>query len=166
MGRQRLTIAAAIAALSFCVLPVGASASSTLLSGYGGPGEGNQAIIGSTLIGGGGGKGGGAGGGESQVSATTASIEASPSATSRHGSRAKGSSHSRKAGGASTGHASGGAASTYTPAAAATHDSGGSTLGLTGGDLLYIVLALGFLALTALLTGRLTRRSGGPSEAQ
>ena len=168
MGRQRLTTAATIVALSFCVLPVGADASSTLLSGYGGPGEGNQAIIGSTLIGGNG-KGGTGGGtsGAGQVSASSGSIEASaPTASGSGGTHAKGASHRRKGSGTSAGHASGGGVPAYTPAAATTHDGGGSTLGLTGGDLLYIVLALGVLAITAVLTGRLTRRPGGPSEAQ
>jgi hypothetical protein len=167
MGRQSLTTTAAIVALSLCVLPAGAYASSTLLSGYGGPGEGNQAIIGSALIGGGkGGSGGGTGGG-SQVSGGSGSIEAPASAGSGSGgSHAKRTSPKRKGSGAPKSHASGSGAAAYTPAAATTRDGGGSTLGLTVGDLLYIVLALGLLALTAVLTGRLTRRPGGPSEAQ
>jgi hypothetical protein len=157
-------------ALSVCVLPVGADASSTLLSGYGGPGEGNQAIIGSTLIGGGGRGGGGGAGGESQIAAGSGSIETpapAPKASGSGDSHTKGSSHAHKRSGASGGRTSGGGdASANAPATPTTHGDGGSTLGLTGGDLLYIVLALGVLALTALLTGRLTRRRGGPSEAQ
>jgi hypothetical protein len=166
MGRQRLTTTATIVALSLCVLPTGADASSTLLSGYGGPGEGNQAIIGSTLIGGGKGSSGGGSGGAGQVSAGSSSIEApAPTVSGAGNSQAKRTPHARKGSGSSASHASEGGASTYTPAAA-THASGGSTLGLTGADLLYIVLAVGGLALTAVLTGRLTRRPGGPSEAQ
>jgi hypothetical protein len=168
MGRQCLTTVAAIAALSVCILPTVADASSTLLSGYGGPGEGNQAIIGSTLIGGSKGGGSGGSGGTSHLSAGSGSIEA-PARTpgsGSGGSRAKGSSHARKPSSASKGHASGSGASAYTPAVSTAQAGGGSTLGLTGGDALYIVLALGLLALTALLTGRLTRRTGGPSEAQ
>jgi hypothetical protein len=165
MGRQRLTITAAMVVLSLCVLPAGADASSTLLSGYGGPGEGNQAIIGSTLIGGGG-KGGSSGGtgSASQVSAGSASIEA-PAPTAS-GSPARGTAHARTGSGVPSGHASGGRASTYTPVAATARDGGGSTLGLTGGDLLYIVLALCVLALTAVLTRYLNRGPGSPSEAQ
>ncbi|HEX4436036.1 MAG TPA: hypothetical protein VH061_04500 [Solirubrobacteraceae bacterium] len=154
--------------MSLCVLPAGADASSTLLSGYGGPGEGNQAIIGSTLIGGGGKGGSGSGtGGSSQVLAGSNSIEASaPSASGSGSPHAKGGSRTRKGSGSSGGHASGAGLPAYTPSAATTHDDGGSTLGLTGGDLLYVVLALGVLALTAVLTMRLTRGPGGPSEAQ
>jgi hypothetical protein len=165
MGRKRLTITAAMVVLSLCVLPAGADASSTLLSGYGGPGEGNQAIIGSTLIGGGG-KGGSGGG--TQASAGSGSIEAPASAASGSGgSQAKGgAAHARKGSGVPAGHASGGRASTYTPVAATARDGGGSTLGLTGGDLLYIVLALCALALTAVLTRYLNRGTGSPSEAQ
>jgi hypothetical protein len=168
MGRQCLTTTAAIVALSLCVLPAGADASSTLLSGYGGPGEGNQAIIGSTLIGGGGKGGSGGGtGSASQVSAGSGSLEApAPTASGSGGSHAKGAAHIRKGSGAPGGHASGDGVSAYTPAAATTRDGGGSTLGLTGGDLLYIVLALGVLAVIAVFTGRLTRHPGSPSEAQ
>jgi len=36
----------------------------------------------------------------------------------------------------------------------------GKALGLTGDDVLYMVLAIGALALTALLTARLAGRSG------
>lgn len=165
MGRQRLTTTATMVALSLCVLPAGADASSTLLSGYGGPGEGNQAIIGSTLVGGGKGGSGGGSGGAGQVSA--GSIEAqAPPASGAGSSHAKVASHARKGAGPSAGHASEGGVATYTPTAVTTHEGGGSTLGLTGDDLLYIVLALGVLALTAALTGRLTRRPGGTSEAQ
>jgi hypothetical protein len=164
MGRKRLTITAAMVVLSLCVLPAGADASSTLLSGYGGPGEGNQAIIGSTLIGGGG-KGGNGGG--TQVSGGASSIEAPvPTASGSGGSHAKGASRARKGSGVPSGHASGGRASTYTPVAATARDGGGSTLGLTGGDLLYIVLALCVLALTAVLTRHLNRGPGSRSEAQ
>jgi hypothetical protein len=172
MGRQRLTTAATIVALSLCVLPAGADASSTLLSGYGGPGQGNQAIIGSTLIGGAGkGAGGGGSGSSGSVSAGSASLEApAPTSTKASGrSHAKRAHHAGKRTSAATStpaHVSGGASSSGTPAASTAHDSGGSTLGLTGADLLYIVLAFGAVALTAVLTGRLTRRPDGHGEAQ
>src|ERR1700753_670599 len=107
MGRQRLTPAAALVALSLCILPAGAHASSTLLSGYGGPGEGNQAIIGSALIGGGKGGSGGGKGDSSQVSAGSGSIEApAPVASGSRGSHAKGTARESNGSGASAGHAS------------------------------------------------------------
>ena len=63
MARHALTTIAALMALAFCcALAPAADASSTLLSGYGGPGQGNQAILGSTLIGGGGGSSSSSGG--------------------------------------------------------------------------------------------------------
>ncbi len=65
--------------VAFGLVPAAASpvalAGSPLLSGYGGPGTGEQAVIGSTLIGGGGGSGssGSAGsGGSSSANSTTA----------------------------------------------------------------------------------------------
>ena len=71
MGRQRITTMAALAGLCLlCVFAAPAGASSTLLSGYGGPGEGNQALLGSTLIGGGG-NGGGSGSGASSSSSVS-----------------------------------------------------------------------------------------------
>lgn len=167
MGRQRLTPATAIAVLSLCVLPSGAYASSTLLSGYGGPGEGNQAIIGSTLIGGGNGSsGGGTGSTASQTTSNSGSIEASATRPAS-GSHPKGESRThRKGSGSSAGDTSGTGVSAYTPIAATTHESSGSALGLNGADLLYIVLALAVLGLTAVLTVRLARGPTGPSGAQ
>ena len=50
-SRRMITPTIALVALS-AAMPVAASASS-LLSGYGGPGQGNQAILGSALLGGG-----------------------------------------------------------------------------------------------------------------
>src|SRR5581483_9313770 len=93
MRRQRLTTTIALLALgSFCALAPDASASSTLLSGYGGPGEGNQAILGSTVIGGSGGGHSGSGGGGSAGAGSSApqaaSIEAAPAPRSTRASGA------------------------------------------------------------------------------
>jgi hypothetical protein len=157
MYRHRLIKTAALtAALSFA-LPSAASAS-TLLSGYGGPGQGNQAILGSTLIGGGGQGSGGGGGGSvatgpagsgETTSGAGAGVAAAKAGRARHGRPAPP-------------NASKSAPGAYTPtsSAAASHDTGG-TLGLTGADLLYIVLAFAVLVLTALATARLARRAGG-----
>jgi hypothetical protein len=158
MFRHRLiTTAALTAALSFA-LPSAASAS-TLLSGYGGPGQGNQAILGSTLIGGGG-QGSGGGGGGSATTGTAAGGETA-SGAGAGGSAAKGAGprHGRTAARKAAKPAPG--AYTPTSSAAASRDTGASTLGLTGADLLYIVLAFAVLVLTALATARLARRAGG-----
>jgi hypothetical protein len=168
MGRQRITTMAALAGLCLlCVFAAPAGASSTLLSGYGGPGEGNQALLGSTLIGGGG-SGGGSGSGASSSSSSVSSI-ALPQGSSAGSSKAgagraaapRGAKPSR------AGNASKAAAPAYvTSTASATGAGGGRTLGLTGADLLYIVLAFGALVLTAAVTARFARSTGGAGRTQ
>jgi len=154
---HRFISPAVLAAICICPQAAAASPSSTLLSGYGGPGQGNQAILGSTLIGGkGGGKGTGGGPtGPPAVTATTsiALPQAAPSSSHR---RAGVVPPKRSAGR----HASKVPAPAYERGTPAADRAGGGTLGLTGADVVYGVLALGALALTALLTVRLARRSG------
>jgi hypothetical protein len=159
---------AAVLALSIALTPTAAPASS-LLSGYGGPGQGNQAILGATLLNGpsrGGGGGSSTGGGSSSSAATNpgapataTAAQGSPSrprhsgsgAAGMHGLRAKGTTGSPNARIAESG-----AAGRYSVST-----GGGSAhpvLGLSRDDLLYVVLALGVLALTGVLTRRLTGR--------
>jgi len=127
--------------------PMTSSASAgSLLGGYGGPGEGDQAILGSALLGGGGGAAGGFSGptGSSPSSAAGAGVQAGGGAS---GSRGK------------SGEASGGAARAY-PTISRGETSQAvaeETLGLSGDDLPLILLALGALAFTAVLTRQLTR---------
>src|SRR5665213_3219609 len=153
-----------------------------LLSGYGGPGEGNQAILGSALLGGGGNAGGDsgssgptgsssngaigtgrqAGGGNA---ASTGSSGRSATTRGRGGHRADGEPGARSG----NGKASGGAARAYSVmsrdvASLMSRDiteyarAGASEpLGLSGEDLGYVLLALGGLALTGLVTRRLAR---------
>jgi hypothetical protein len=151
-----------------------------LLSGYGGPGEGNQAILGSTLIGGaGGGSGssGGSSGSDGSSSSAVAGAGAQPgqsngalSGSQGHGSKTLGvgtRASDRGVGTLSGGRkASAGAARTYQVS------SGGGTsqitpggldaLGLSGADLLYVLLALGALGATGVLTKRLVRTTSRP----
>lgn len=145
---------------------VAAAASSPLLSGYGGPGQGNQAILGATLLNGpsGGGGSGGAGssnGGGTANTTLTGSTRAAGSEAGgpQRGSRTSGSRREgKRAGGASaegshayspsSGLAVGAAAAYATP-----------TLGISGADLVYIFLAMGALVLTAAFTARLARRA-------
>jgi hypothetical protein len=172
---------ALLAALSVAV-PDAAQAGS-LLSGYGAPGQGNQAILGSALLNGprsGGGSGGSAGGSDSGLaespSQEAASIDRGPAevphaTASKHGSTAGG--RGGRASGASRGGtesktddrsgvagASGGTSGTYPASergeAARLASDGSETLGLSVQDLLYILLALGVLAFTGVLTTRLT----------
>jgi hypothetical protein len=143
-----------------------------LLSGYGGPGQGNQAILGSTLIGGPGGGSGGSGGGPE--AGTTASAPGTPRANglksgagTTHATSARGSSgrgaHGASAAG-SAAQASGGELSerSYRGFESA---GGSSALGLSAGEIVYIVLAAAALAFTGLLTRRLagTRTAKGNS---
>jgi hypothetical protein len=164
-----------------------AGATSTLLSGYGGPGQGNQAILGSSVVkGGGGGSRGGSGGSSSsgsttQTQAAAAAAEESgpaPSLVASESPRpAKGASSTKT--GTSTPRAPGSAPTTHGRPAASKHVAAqpavaqasfypaserlapgqhDSALGLSGGDLLYLLLALAVL----ISLGVLTRRVGGP----
>jgi hypothetical protein len=187
MRISRLTTATAALPATFLALvlaaalaPAYASAGS-LLSGYGGPGQGNQEILGSALLNGPAGKGGSGGGGSGPgtgaaagggtaltgAAAGAGSVEAALAAPAgeTHGSTA-----ARPGGTAAGGrhadrrapHASIPAARTYNGASspARTHAGGGGsqTLGLSGADLLYILIALGVLAVTGGLTRRLVRQ--------
>jgi hypothetical protein len=159
------------------VAPLAAHAG-PLLSGYGGPGQGNQAILGSTLIGGSGGSGGSGGGGaETSVSAagstaSSAGVSAAHTATGAARANASGGSpRSGSRGGSGAGSASarsaaplGGALSErsyHGPESA----GGSSALGLSAPDVIYIVLAAVALAFTGVLTRRLagTRTAKGLS---
>jgi hypothetical protein len=172
MRRHRSIATAALLAVS-CLFaaPVTAQASSTLLSGYGSPGEGNQAIIGSALIGGGGGGGstGSSGSGSTTVQAAeggqaggTATSGTTPSVSPSKGSRASGgtTSRSRHAGPSRPSTAGSPKPAPVQVAVRAADDP----LGVTGEDLLYVILALIVLAGTAGATALLVRgpqRSSG-----
>ena len=151
----------AIAAAIAMLLPAyaGAEAGSPLLSGYGGPGSGSQAILGSGLVnvaGGGGGTGGGTGASSAQGSGSTAQTPArgasrsgggtSRSATGSSGSRA------RQTGSGTVGSAS-------SPTVVVVTGATSQNFVLPGADMVDIVLGLLVLALTAALTVVLARRS-------
>ena len=138
-----------------------AAVAGSLLSGYGGPGQGNQAILGSALLNG---PSGGGGGGGAAVATGTA---AGAGATGAQGGSVAGRSASkvRAAGRRPTGRtgktstAGSQAYANRSPLSAAqTSGAGSSTLGLSGTDLAYIILALGALAVTGALTRQLTHR--------
>jgi hypothetical protein len=151
------------------VLPANALASS-LLSGYGGPGQGNQAILGAALLNGpkgGGGSSGSGGSSNSSDSSTSGSGSASAPSSARSvtgGSENSGSRRSARRSGGKSGrekarNASSGATGFY-PASeriAAGQQSG--ALGLSSSDLAYIVLALGLLVFIGVLTRRLAQAS-------
>lgn len=184
------------------------ASASTLLSGYGGPGQGNQASLGSALLngpkGGGrnsrGGSGGGSaasastgssasagagGGGSEQAASGTGSGAGSATGSSRaaatnggqvspgrgRGARTPAASkgqrggHGSRGGNVQTGQTPSGAATTATGLYPASEripaGESSDALGVSGSDLLYIVLAFAALAIVAVLTRGLTR----PAEA-
>lgn len=163
---QRTTSILVFAALVAAAVP-GTAAANSLLSGYGGPGEGNQAILGSALLNTpkGGGGSGGAGSSLSQASSARSGEAAGTQGTDRSSADKKGSAgRSGKGAGAAKTAGRGATAkatqsgSVIYPAASREEASGGSrALGLSGTDFVYIILALGVLALTGFLTVRLVR---------
>jgi hypothetical protein len=151
--RVGLTLAAALATAA--AVPITAQASS-LLSGYGGPGQGSQVLLGSTLIGG---PGGGSPGAAAPVGSGAEASSQSGNATGGSGGPARTlggkRGHSRGTAGALQATASApGAPTRFYPAVEVT--SGASdVLGLSGSDILYIVLA----AVALVFTGALTKLS-------
>ncbi|HEY2216340.1 MAG TPA: hypothetical protein VGH21_02525 [Solirubrobacteraceae bacterium] len=155
-----------MAILALFALAPSVGQAAPLLSGYGGPGSGSQAILGSTLIGGGGGTAGGGGGAASGSSAVQAGGELGrASSTSGSGAR-----HAPTHRGGQTSSpkqaGSHGAATTPQGAAAAQRGrlaadaSAGSwqVAGLSGLDLVYVLIVVALLALAGFFTGRLARR--------
>jgi hypothetical protein len=162
--RAIAAIATLLVAPAWAAAPA-AAAVNPLLSGYGGPGEGNQAILGSTLVGGsstgaGPGEGGGAGGpggpagGAGALSGSGGAGGGARRVPGARGHRGRG---PRSAGRASDG----GSAATRGggPVVSLADASSSQTLGLSSEDVVYILVALGALAVTGVLTGRLARRS-------
>jgi hypothetical protein len=139
------------------------SSASSLLSGYGGPGQGNQAILGSGLVNGPSGGGGGPAAG-SQTPAVVSGSTANSGSPSAPGSGG----HKHTAAGSKRSSAPAGPASAPSSASYQAYERAASTqrgidsglLGLSSGDLLLIVLALGALLSTAFIARGLARSHG------
>jgi hypothetical protein len=178
MTSQRLTIAATSLVLSASAVAPAIAAANPLLSGYGGPGEGNQAILGAGLVGGasgGGGSGSGASGlaqasgadagqasGEGAAIGARGSGEASAGSArgTRGGAASASGSHGagkRRLARAATAPRARPSARASTPPPAADNEGGSQTLGLSGADLLDVAIALVALLVIGLLTRRLAR---------
>jgi hypothetical protein len=128
-----------------------------LLSGYGGPGVGNQAILGSALLNGGGGAGGGSGPtGQGSGPANPPTIAANETA----GPVARRTPRGAAAPGRDA-NVSGVASSTYSASERGAPAPASGTLGLSGQDILFILLALLGLAFTGVLTRRLIADTPG-----
>jgi hypothetical protein len=182
-SHRTISLTTALLAALMAVAPSCASANS-LLSGYGGPGAGNQAILGSALIGGGGAAGGGGSSGSSgsgsrgstgssagstagagaagagEAGSTGSSGQGSEAGAGEGGSAGKGSSG---AAGLRRGHgnASGGGAHAYpvTPLddVSKQTSAGSGALGFSAADFGYLLLVLAVLGATGVVTRRLAR---------
>ncbi len=167
--RKNRTVVGGVLAL-LALLPAAASASS-LLSGYGGPGQGSQAILGSGLVRGAGGAGGSGTPPTSPVSGPVATKQSqTPAALTRSGAGAR-RGHATKAGSGRTpgnerkdqgaGQTEAGTRKSVSLAYAAAERgapvAASETLGFSGDDLLLLILALGALASIAAVTRRLAQ---------
>src|SRR5262245_57462224 len=165
---RKIIFSAGLLAAIVVATPVAAYAS-PLLSGYGGPGQGSQMILGSSLLNGPG-EGRAAAAGEASTAATRGDLgSATAGSTSRSSASAVHAAHGavlrlRSSGAAPAGTPGvargtpGGALGTYPARQAAP-----PALGVSEQDVLYIVLALGILAFAGVLTRRLTYPRSGPA---
>ena len=164
---------AKIAAAVSLALPAFARAN-PLLSGYGAPGQGSQALLGSTLVGprGGGGSGASREGpaqsieqaaptptttGQSAVAGQRGSQRRTPARTSRPGSSRTGAGSAEEGGSAPASGPGVPRKVALEPKSSVHADAAG----ISGGDLALIVLAIGVISATGVLTARLAR--GGKS---
>jgi hypothetical protein len=183
-SQRAITFLGVLLAAFVVAMPASALASS-LLSGYGGPGQGNQAILGSAVIGGGSnGRGGGSSGGgggsstpsgesssagslaSSSSSSQSSSSSDSSSASTHHGPTRSTAHPSGHSGHASPSNSGGNSAAVqgapltqalYPAAERIPAGAGSSALGLSGSDLLYILLAFIVLAFIGAVTVRFGR---------
>jgi hypothetical protein len=148
-----------------CVAAPASAPAGTLLSGYGGPGQGNQAILGSTLLNGPSNGGSGGSGAAGHAGAGPVSSAAAPSGQGREGSSAAKYRHPAARGKPTentVAAASEGKPSAYQAYLRATSQaaSNSGTLGLSGSQLLFVLLGLAALLSAGLLTRGLARGSG------
>jgi hypothetical protein len=162
MKRLRPNTTATLTALLICATaPAGATAG-PLLSGYGGPGEGNQAILGAALLNGpGGGKGGGSGSSSSSGGGSSSGVAARTEAGAK-GAGGGSSGHGGTRSTRSHTHASDSRSPAYTPLSSPpiTQTAAGTSTGaagLSGADFLYILLAAAVLVLAGAITRRVAR---------
>jgi hypothetical protein len=156
MKNHRTTAPIIVLLATLAAAAPAAASASPLLSGYGGPGVGNQAILGSALLNGGGSTGGGSGptgqgSGPASGAASVPTVAANDTAGERVARRAPRGA-APKGGGAKV---SGVALSTYPASERGGAAPASGTLGLSGQDILFILLALLGLAFTGVFTRRL-----------
>jgi hypothetical protein len=153
-SHRTISLILSLLAFPMAVAPSSAFANS-LLGGYGGPGQGNQAILGSALLNGPRGGGGPRGGSTAtlNLAGQAGSLGSVPTRAGSAGA-SRGATSVRALGHGAT-KASSGAYSAVERDGATQPDSG--TLGFSGEDLGYVLLALGALVVTGVITRRLAR---------
>ncbi|HTU78148.1 MAG TPA: hypothetical protein VMF09_05245 [Solirubrobacteraceae bacterium] len=161
--RHHQTTLIAVLVFGLCAAFPAVASAGSLLSGYGGPGQGSQAILGSALLngpsGGGGSTSSGARTGAQPAGAAPASGAPAGSGGRRAGAAGSSSGtgkHGARGAGAGRAGASGHGSRALVGQVSDTSAVGGRTLGLSGEDLVYMFMALAVLA----ITGALTRRWG------
>lgn len=139
-----------------CTMTQSAVLADPVLSGYGGPGQGDQAILGSALLNG---SRGGGGTGTSFAGSPGSGASSSINSTDSGGPRTSQSGSGKHAGDV-IGHRSGGSFKPYPVSeqgGVALVGADSEMLGFSDADLSYVLLALCILAFTGMLTRRLTR---------
>ena len=160
MTSHRKIIPIAALATAFAAVAPASAPASPLLSGYGGPGQGTQAILGSTLLNGPSSGGGGAAAGSGASGAVPAEGLSSPNGRVGGSSSGTRSAHGKPAKPRSVAGKSPGAFGTP-PALSVTRASAGSSgpLGLSDTAFLVALMALAALLFTGLLTRGLAKAS-------
>jgi hypothetical protein len=153
---SRVAFAGSVFAMAFPT----AAVAGPLLSGYGGPGQGSQAILGSTLLNGPSGGGGPSGSEAANLSSASLASRAPAGSVQTRGSRGT---RAVAGGQGRAGHVAriGSSGDALYPALEPSASTG--TLGLSGQNLLLIALALAGVALLAALTVRLATGTSTPS---
>ncbi len=158
-GRRTTISMIAVVPILWCVGATAAQAN-PLLSGYGGPGDGSQAILGAQLFNGptsGGGPSAGGGASSSAGAREGSSASGAGRGGARAGRRGRGAGRARSthSGAPATGLRGGLSAR---QAASERPSEGFTAIGLSGGDLLLVLVAFAVLAFTGALTALLARR--------
>ncbi len=154
MKRHRMIVSILVLVPVLAAVTQASALANSLLSGYGGPGQGSQAILGSSLL------NGPRNGASAGTSAASASGISGGSATNIASVRPNASGQRPgKQGGRGTGNASAGLAYRETKGdeSASAGGEGSGTPALSNAELLYGLVAFGMVALAAVLTRRLTR---------
>jgi hypothetical protein len=162
MKNHRKIIPAAVMLAAFASVP--SATASSLLSGYGGPGQGSQAILGSALLNtprGGGPASGSTGSLAAEAQALTVPSSGAPAARSGRSSRGAAAGTARRTPGSARAAGSTGTSGTASPAYIVSRRAAAAApfMGLSTEDLLGVIAVSCALILVGLLT-RLLARTG------